>query len=305
MLAGSLSKLGASCADQAGGRGGGRWASRAAGTPGWEPWHRGLAPAGVNVAVRRERCRAWCCGTLLRASCRGALYTCSQRFLLSTDPPEYPCGPRASSGRSPEPRPGHTVGARRVLPPLFHPGTPWDERGGGQRVTARGHGPRLVQGCLWSSDEPGREGWLCLGLVSAEICGSCSVLHRTHVLTPPALLRCCLLCTEDPRSRNSCCLSPPSPVGVWPSQPGRPLLPELPELAFFPSLASAIPTGPTLKAVRGQQQSCPVPESHPQSHQEKAPGRVSSALPGLKEPRRSWPPRGAGGTPRSLIRVTL
>lgn len=123
-----------------------------------------LAPRlqlGLRCQQQGERSRAWCCGTVLRASSPGALHTCSQRFLLSTDPPQYPWGLGASSQPSPEPVPG-------------------------------------ISCCLCSTRAP-------------------------------------LLCTRDPRRRNSCSLSPPSPISAWPSQLGSFSSFQSSQSLFFPA----------------------------------------------------------------------
>lgn len=174
---------------------------------------------GLRPQQQGERCRAWCCGTVLRASCPGALHTCSLRFLLSTDPPQYPWGLGASLQPSPEPVLG-------------------------------------VSCCLCPTRAP-------------------------------------LLCTKDPRRRNSCSLSPPSPISAWPSQPGSFSSFQSSQSLFFPAWPRQSPRA-LPRCYQGTAAELPRPQTPPAE----PPGRVSSASLGPKEPRCSWPPR-------SLIRVSL
>lgn len=174
MLAGSFSKLGASCADQPGGRGGGHWASRAAGTPGWEPWHRGSAPAGFKVPAAGGAVQS----VVLWHGAEGELSWCSSHLQ-----PEIFTKHRPSPAEW-RPYPfGHQQGAPRGLGASSQPS------------------PEPVPG------------------ISCRLCST----------------RAPLLCTKDPRRRNSCSLSPPSSISAWPSQPGSFSSFQSSQSLFFPS----------------------------------------------------------------------
>lgn len=105
--------------------------------------------------------------------------------------------PRVSLQNSCEPRLCHSVGARHVLPPPLHPGTPWmteEDHKGCQHAMVMALS--WCRECLWNSNEAVQEGCLYLNLTRcAQIWCSCSALHQTFS-TSLTLVWCCFLCTK-------------------------------------------------------------------------------------------------------------
>jgi len=95
--------------------------------------------------------------------------------------------PRVSLQNSCEPRLCHSVGARHVLPPPLHPGTPWmteEDHKGCQHAMVMALS--WCRECLWNSNEAVQEGCLYLNLTRcAQIWCSCSALHQTFPLLLP------------------------------------------------------------------------------------------------------------------------